>query len=220
MGINLILLDSSLELVPKEIINHPAVIRNAKKRNKKPEHTILDISLHYHAMKGLQNREKRGRPDIVHLAMVMFLTEQSNVKGQFYIHTIDGKIIRVDNKMRPPKNYNRFIGLMEQLLVYGRVPINNSNETLMQVTNIKLKDLKERYKLGVLSEDGEKVRPEVLCNLGDEWLLGVGGFPHGGFSEEVMSLADKYISISNYKLETHQVICRLISACLQQLNWP
>ena len=220
MRINLILLDSSLELVPKEIIKHPAVIKNARRRGKKPEHTLLDVSLHYYAMKNLQNKEKRGRPDIVHFAMLMFLTEQSEIKGDFFIHTIDGKIIKVSNKMRPPKNYNRFIGLMEQLLVYGKVPPGENEKSLMEVTNIKLKDLKEKYKLAVLSENGERVKPEELCNLGENWLIGVGAFPHGDFSEEVKSLADRYFSISSYKLETHQVICRLISACLQQLNWP
>ena len=220
MKINLILLDSSLELIPKEIINHPAVIKNAKKRGKKPEHMILDISLHYHAMRELPNREKRGRPDIVHLAMIMFLTEQSEIKGDFFIHTIDGKIIKVNNEMRPPKNYNRFIGLMEQLLVYGKVPVDKNEETLMEVTSIQLKDLKEKYKLAVLSENGEKVKPNELCNLGENWLIGIGAFPHGDFSEEVKKLADQYFSVSNYKLETHQVVCRLISACLQQLNWP
>ncbi|BFH72528.1 16S rRNA methyltransferase [Sulfurisphaera javensis] len=219
MKINLILLDSSLELVPKEIISHPAVIRNAKKRNKKAEHTLLDISLHYHAMKDLPNREKRGRPDIVHLAMLMFLTEQAPIKGDFYIHTIDSKLIYVNNEMRPPKNYNRFVGLAEQLLVYGKVPLN-SNESLMKVLDIRLKDLKQKYKLGVLSEGGKRVKPEELCNLGEKWLLGIGAFPHGDFSEEVKEVADEYFSISNYKLETHQVICRLISSCLQQLGWP
>lgn len=219
MKLNLILLDSSLELVPKEILTHPAVIKNAKKRHKKPEHTILDISLHYHAMKELTDRSKRGRPDIVHLAMLMFLTEQTPIKGDFYIHTIDGKIIYVKNDMRPPKNYNRFIGLMEQLLVYGKVPIN-SDEPLMKILDLKLENLKEKYKIGVLSENGKRVSPEDLCKLGDDWLLGVGAFPHGDFSEEVKKVADDYFSISSYKLETHQVICRLISSCLQLLGWP
>jgi len=218
--INLILLDSSLELIPKEIINHPAVISNAKKRGKKPEHMILDISLHYHAMRDLENREKRGRPDIVHLAMIMFLTEQSDIKGDFFIHTIDGKIIKVNNKMRPPKNYNRFIGLMEQLLVHGKVPIEKNEKTLMEVINIQLKDLKQKYKLAILSEDGEKVKPDELCNLGEEWLIGIGAFPHGDFSDDIKRLADQYFSISSYRLETHQVVCRLISGCLQKLNWP
>lgn len=220
MKINLILLDSSIELVPREILNHPAVIKNAKRRNKKPEDTLLDVSLHYHAMKNLENKEKRGRPDIVHLSMVTFLTEQVPIKGDFYIHTISGKIIYVDNNMRPPKNYNRFVSLMEQLLVEGQVPVNEKSPLMKVLDNVTLSTLKKKYKIGVLSETGKRITPEALCNLDDNWLLGVGAFPHGDFSEEVKEIADEYFSISSYKLETHQVICRIISACLHQLGWP
>ncbi|TRM90261.1 16S rRNA methyltransferase, partial [Sulfolobus sp. B1] len=54
--VNIILLESAIELVPREIVDHPSVIKNAKRRGKKPEDTLLDISLHYHAMKSLENK--------------------------------------------------------------------------------------------------------------------------------------------------------------------
>ena len=219
MKVNLILLDSSLELVPLEIVNHPAVVKNAKRRGKEPKYTLLDISLHYHAMKDLPNKEKRGRPDIVHLALLNFLTIEEPIKGEVYIHTIDGKIIHVNNKTRLPKNYNRFVGLIEQLFQFGKVPVD-SNEPFLQVENIKLRDLKKKYKLPVLSEEGKRVSPEKICELGEDWLIGVGAFPHGDFSNEVKEVADEFYSISNYVLETHQVICRITSACLKLLGWP
>ncbi|TRM76859.1 16S rRNA methyltransferase, partial [Sulfolobus sp. A20-N-F8] len=73
--VNIILLESAIELVPREIVDHPSVIKNAKRRGKKPEDTLLDISLHYHAMKSLENKYKRGRPDIVHQALLLILTD-------------------------------------------------------------------------------------------------------------------------------------------------
>ena len=215
--INLILLDSSLELVPKEIITHPAVVANAKRRGKDPRYVILDKSLHYSAMAKLENKEKRGRPDIVHLALLTFLFLEDEVKGEVYIHTIDGKIIYVNNKTRIPKNYNRFIGLMEQLLQYGRVPVD-SEEPLMKVTNETLSSLKRKYKLAVLSESGKRVTLQDICNLGDDWLIGIGAFPHGDFSDEVKANADAFFSISDRVLETHQVICRLTTVCLSLLG--
>lgn len=219
MKLNLILLDSSLELVPKEIASHPAIVKNAKKRNKKPEETLLDISLHYHAMNKLKDFEKRGRPDIVHMAMVLFLTEIPEVKGEFYIHTIDSKIIWIDNKMRPPKNYDRFVGLMEQLLKEGKVPVDKE-PPLMKIIGSGLNTLKSKYKIVVLSEHGKKVTPDKLCELDNDWLVGIGAFQHGDFSQEVLDNADEIYSISNYTLEAHQVLCRVVSACNMLLNWP
>lgn len=213
------LLDSALELVPQDIVKHPAVIKSASKRGKKPEETLLDISLHYYAMKDLKDFNKRGRPDIIHLAMILFLTEIPEIKGEFYIHTIDSKIIWVNPEMRPPKNYNRFVGLMEQLLKNGKVP-TNKEPTLMKIVGSGLKTLKPRYKIALLSENGKRISPEKLCELGDDWLIGVGAFQHGDFSKEVLENADEVFSISKYTLETHQVVCRVLSACNMLLNWP
>jgi len=217
--LNLILLDSSLELVPKVLRNHPSVINSAKKKNKKPCEVLLDVSLHYFAMKNLPNSEKRGRPDIVHLAMIMFLSE-FNIKGNFYIHTIDSKIIKVNNNMRPPKNYDRFVSLMEQLLTIGKVPPNSDNP-LMEVTGLQLNDIAKKYNIILLSEKGEKIKPEKICNdITEDTIIGIGAFPHGEFSKEVLNYAHSIYSISSYVLETQQTICRLISACNEILGWP
>ncbi|ARM75024.1 16S rRNA methyltransferase [Acidianus manzaensis] len=207
--LNVILLDSGLELVPKEIINEKSVIQNAKKRGKNPEETLLDISIHFHAMKKLDYWQKRGRPDIIHMALIMLLSERDLIKN-LYIHTINSKIIKVNTKMRPPKNYNRFVPLMEQLLKIGKVP-PNSAEPLMEILNIKLKDLTKEYVPILLSEHGEKTKITSLCN--DKFLIGVGGFQHGDFSEEVKDVFTKSFSISEKILETQQVVCRLISFC-------
>ncbi|AWR96545.1 16S rRNA methyltransferase [Acidianus sulfidivorans JP7] len=207
--LNIILLDSGLELVPKEIANHPSVIQNAKKRGKNPTDTLLDISIHYHAMKKLNNWIKRGRPDIIHMALIMLLSEKQIIKN-LYIHTIDSKIIKINTEMRPPKNYNRFVPLMEQLLKFGKVP-PNSELPLMEVMKVKLKDLAKNYIPILLSENGEKIKINYLCN--DNFLIGIGGFQHGDFSDEVKSVFNKAFSISNNVLETHQVVCRLITLC-------
>ncbi len=216
MKLNFILLDSALELVPKEILNDPSVIKNAEKRGKKPEDTILDISLHYHAMKRLKDWQKRGRPDIVHMAMIMILSERE-ILGDFYIHTYDSKIIKVDRKMNPPKNYNRFIGLMEQLLKFSKVP-PNSSKPLMEILNVKLPEIVKKYKPVLLSEDGDKIDPKYLCN--DNLLLGIGAYQHGDFSKEVKDLFIKHYSISSKALETQQVVCRILSSCNYLLGWP
>jgi len=205
---DIILLDASLELVPDSIRNHPSVIKNSERFGKDPGRTLLDKSLHYHAMTYLPNREKRGRPDILHSSLVLLLSEPS-FRGDLYIHTLESKIIRVDRRMRPPKNYLRFVGLMEQLLVEGRVPPRGN--PLMELLDISLKELVEERGLVLLHEEGERRGVRTLC--GEKAFLGVGAFPHGEFSEEVKLLARETVSISEHVLETQNVICRLLCGC-------
>ena len=61
--LTLILADSSLELVPKELQNHPSVISYCKRNRKKSSEILLDNSWHFAAMKEISNEIKRGRPD-------------------------------------------------------------------------------------------------------------------------------------------------------------
>ncbi|MCY0849475.1 16S rRNA methyltransferase [Sulfuracidifex metallicus] len=217
MFLNVILLDSALETVPKELLDHPAVKNNARRRKREASKTILDVSIHYHAMKNLKDKEKRGRPDIIHSAMVLLLTDPV-IKVNLYIHTINSIIIKVNPEIRPPKNYDRFLGLMEQLFEYRKIP-PNSQTPLIEILDETLDDILSKYKLALLTEKGEKKPPSYLCELGEDWIIGLGGFPHGDFSQEVYKRASSLVSISNYVLETQSVICRLIGSCNQLTGW-
>ena len=124
--LSLILAESSLELVPKELQNHNSVISHSKKLGKKPSEIILDNSWHFGAMKGIKNEIKRGRPDLVHFSLL----EATSIplyyekKISIYVHTIDDKVIFIGDDVRLPKSYHRFIGLIEKLfsekVVQGR----------------------------------------------------------------------------------------------------
>ena len=115
--LSLILAESALELVPKELQNHNSVLAHSKRVNKKPSELILDVSWHFAAMKGIKNEIKRGRPDLVHFCMLeaCSIPLYFENKLQIYIHTIDDKVISVGNNVRLPKSYHRFIGLIEKL---------------------------------------------------------------------------------------------------------
>ncbi len=47
----------------------------------------------------------------------------------------------------------------------------------------------------------------------DGYLIGIGAFPHGDFSSEVLRLSVRRVSISSRTLEAYQVACMLASAC-------
>lgn len=212
----LILAESSLELVPRSLWKHPAVIKNARRRGKKPSEILLDTSIHYHAMKTLPKREKRGRPDIVHVSLLLALNSPLNQEGMLniFVHTIEDYVISVKPEVRIPKNYNRFVGLMEQLLKYGRVP-PEAGEPLMFVKTMKLKDLIDKIKprkVILFSEKGEKIRlteiPKFL-RKGDAFIIG--GFPHGDFEEETYAVCDEVYSLYSKTLETWTVLSRILT---------
>ena len=51
----IILVESSLELIPAELSNHQSVLAYSKKFKKNISNTLLDNSWHFGAMKGLEN---------------------------------------------------------------------------------------------------------------------------------------------------------------------
>ncbi len=137
--LTLLLSDAPLETVPRQLWGHPSVAGYARRRGRPPYRTLLDASVHWQAMKRLPGRERRGRPDIVHVALLLALDSPLCRGGccRLYLHTVEDKIIEVDPSTRLPRSYQRFVGLMEQLLVEGRVP-PAAERPLMRVTGLSL----------------------------------------------------------------------------------
>ena len=222
--IKLILAESSLELIPRDIIGHPAVLKTAQRRGKKPTEILLDVSLHYHAMKKLHNKHKRGRPDIVHITLLELLSSPLNIEGnlRIYIHTINDYVIIVDPRTRIPRNYNRFVGLMEQLLTIGKVP-PDSDKPLMEAIAMGFTALLKyigKEEVILLSEKGEIVSTDELCRkaLEEDIPIVIGGFPHGDFSEEVLASAKYVYSIYPRPLDAWVVASRIATACEKVLK--
>lgn len=219
----LILIESSIELVPREIWSHPAVLKNAKRRRKRPGDMLLDKSIHYHAMKDLKYSEKRGRPDIVHISLLNALSSPLSIEGKLriYIHTIGDYVIFIRPDTRIPRNYMRFVGLIEQLFIKGRVP-PDSDKPLLLIKDMGLEELLSSInkKLLLLSETGELVSPDYVVEeaIAGNRVIGIGGFPHGDFSKRVYKIADEVYAIYPKSLEAWIVVSRIIEACERKLN--
>ena len=184
---HLILADSELELVPKKILKHPAVVKGRSK--------ILDVSLHHTAMKILKDRRRRGRPDIVHFFLLLANDSILNKEGKLrvYVHTRNNEIIYVRPETRIIKNYNRFKGLMEQLFEYKRVPLEG--EPLMEMKKESLEKLLSKLdgKRILFCMKGEKKKLEEV--LEEEVVCIIGGFPSGDFLSPVYEMVDEKICI-------------------------
>ena len=144
--ISLILAESSLELVPRELNSHPSVISHAQKLGKKPSEILLDNSWHFAAMKGIKYEIKRGRPDLVHFCILEATTIPLYKKNKIkiYIHTIDDKVIYFGDNVNIPKSYHRFEGLIEKLFLDKTIESNGN--VLLEIKDKSFSDLIDEIK--------------------------------------------------------------------------
>jgi rRNA small subunit pseudouridine methyltransferase Nep1 len=212
----LVLAEVALETVPKDLWNHPTVRHHSKRQRKPPEKLLLDRSLHHSAMRRLDDNEKRGRPDIIHFALLEALGSPLNKEGllKVYIHTNKDYVITVDPSTRLPRNYNRFIGLMEQLFQLGKVP--SEGEALLTLEHKTLQQLltetEADYILAFSRAGKQKTLQDAVSSLQSKRrpAVIVGGFPHGHFSETAVKLADEVVCVDSEMLEAWTVTSRVI----------
>ncbi|MBE44476.1 MAG: ribosome biogenesis protein [Thaumarchaeota archaeon] len=212
--LSLILAEAALETVPKVIVNHISVLKHANKKGKSGQEILLDRSYHHRAMNKLEDAGKRGRPDLVHFALLEAMSTPLYQKGmlEIYVHTIIDKVIFFHGNIRLPKSYFRFEGLMEELFKYRQV--TSDTELLMEVKDISFIDLlniiKPLHVIG-MSQSGIKLSvEEVARRHQDKSVLVIGGFPHNHFSSKVYSKLDNVYSINEYGLEANVVIARVL----------
>ena len=212
--LTIILVESSLELIPKELFHHQSVLSYSKKFKKNISNTLLDNSWHFGAMKGLKNEIKRGRPDIVHLTLLSICTSPAFYENKIrvYVHTINDEIISINNNTRLPKSYHRFQGLIEKLFLTKK--IESETEILMEIENSSLSKLISKIKpdeVIALTTEGQKTTFEKLIHQTKEnSCILIGGFQKGHFNEENQKIIERAFSIHDSSLEAHLVASRLV----------
>ena len=211
--LNIILAESSLELIPKKIHNHPSVTSYSKKFKKNSSNALLDNSWHFGAMKGLDNEIKRGRPDIIHLTLLSLCTTPVFYKNKIkvFVHTVNDEVISINNNTRLPKSYHRFQGLMEKLFLTKK--IESEDEILMEMKNSSLSQLVSKIKptqiIG-LTTQGQKISLDKLVKqIEENSCIILGGFQKGHFSNETEKIIEESFSINDSSLEAHLVASRL-----------
>lgn len=213
--LNLILADSELELVPETIAGHGCCVSAARKRGKNPRETLLDSTVHYPALERLEQGSRRGRPDLVHFFLLTALDSIQNLEGRLrvFVHTRNGQVIRVRPDTRLPKNQNRFVSLMEQLLLRGQVP--PQGDALMTVEEGSVGGILDEVlaqKTIVLSPRGRAVelRKHFSRMRAKDVACIIGGFPDGDFTSPVYDLADEVLSIAPHVLKVWTVASEVL----------
>ncbi len=211
-----ILVESALETIPKEIQSHPSVTRNARSHGKNPAEILLDRSYHHAAMLKVRDAAKRGRPDLVHFALLEATSTPLYTDNSLavFVHTYSDYVMNVEQGVRLPKSYFRFQGLIEKL--FREKVVKSDDRLLLTLKKQRFDQLVSELDPSVtvgLSRLGERSDPnEVATQLSGEKkpVIVVGGFPRGHFSERISDHLNAVYSIHEYPLEAHVVIGRVL----------
>lgn len=210
------LIESSIELVPEMLAGDPVVVTSAQLRGKPPNHILLDESLHSKVIRTLPDSQKRGRPDVVHRCLLIALDSVLAKSGhlEVFVHTITGEIIQLATSTRLPRRTQRFVGLMEQLLLNKRVPLKG--DPLLQIvpgnleTYLKFIEPSQTF---LLSVEGTPMSPTHLAKVlvkETKPVVLMGGFAHGKVNSDVLELVDQQISIDPELLAASTIVGMMV----------
>jgi len=175
-------------------------------------------------MTRLDGGDKRGRPDITFLSLLSILETPLCKAGLLtvHLHLVDGRVIEISPDVRFPRNYDRFVGLFEQLLMNGRIP--PEGEPLARVIDTSLPDLISNFAAGsgeslvlLAIENGIKTSAESLRNMLSQdstmpVILGVGAFPHGNMSDSVKGLFSTHLEFDKEVMMAWHVCAEVLWA--------
>lgn len=228
--LHVILLDCAIELVPSEISSSKQVQKHAGRRGKGPTEILLDQTYHGRAMTKLDNSERRGRPDIAHLSLLSLL-ETPLCKAGFLtinLHLQDGRMVDVNPKVRLPRNYDRFVGLTEQLIQQGRVPTDG--EPLLMVTPLTLQELVSKLQglndsaISILcTEGGNRTTIDDLhrilpTDVTIPLIVGIGAFPHGDLSQDIKTMFESHVELDKDTMMAWHVCAEVLWTYSRRIN--
>jgi rRNA small subunit pseudouridine methyltransferase Nep1 len=130
------------------------------------------------------------------------------------VHTVKDYVIYIDPETRLPHNYLRFIGLIENLFEYRRVP--KTGKKLLWLKKRRLSNLIRDIRPAYTTAFSRIGRPVVLeeiigrLSVGKKHVFIIGGFQAGHFSDNTLELADDVVSISPRGLDASIVTSRVI----------
>jgi rRNA small subunit pseudouridine methyltransferase Nep1 len=225
--VSLIMAETALELVPRELYWHTSVRNHAQRLGKNVSEILLDRSFHHSAMNSGQFKMawKRGRPDITHFALQEALSTPLYLDGllDVYIHTIDNNVIKVGPDLRVPKSYFRFEGVIMKLFRDRSIRDKGDRILLELHDNITFENLINNMigsnnVVGLTSIGAQSTADQIVfrnCSKSKNasCTFVIGGFPKGHFSECTSKLFHHSYSIGRYALESHVVIARILYEC-------
>ena len=131
-----------------------------------------------------------------------------------YVHTIDDHVIDIDPHVRLPRNYDRFIGLLEQL--YDEKSVPPGTQPLLRIRQCTLPKLVEESGAATVAAFSTLGKPASVKDAcvpivgTDSPAVLIGGFAHSHFNESTVQLANHVFSIDKDPLDAWIVAGRVI----------
>ena len=166
-------------------------------------------------MKGLTNEIKRGRPDIIHLALLAICSSPlyQNKKIRVFVHTINNQVITLGEQVRLPKSYHRFQGVIEKLFKEKKIELEDSK--LMELENMTFEELLNKIKpeniIGFSTEGKNSTFEKSVKTITDNSCIIIGGFQKGHFADHIKNKFNQIEKLSPYSLETHEKPIKTLS---------
>jgi len=216
--ISLILADAEVERVPLLCSDDMASPRVCNVMDAELSGIIvLDSYIHRHLMQGLDDAERRGRPDIVHSFLLLSQGSRACEGGKLasYVHTRSGEVITVGRRYRPDQDYIAFLRSFSELFEKGHV--DGKEEGLVLEKDLDLKALLGRLRpdeVIVLTPSGDRNDLRQVLSGSDERHLAViiGGFPEGDYHSPVYKMADVKVSLGDELLTVPDVTSQVLAA--------
>ena len=209
--LSLVIADSEIELVPSELERHPLIVRRAEGRRRPPGQILLDSNYDHRAMRALRDQDRRGRPDIAHVCLLVALDSIPAREGELrvYVHTRHDAVLTFSSDTRIPRSQSRFYGILEGILSTGEgTKFIGYREMGLGAL---VAGLGPDLTIG-LSPSGEGANlPDLMSGKGNIVAI-VGGFPRGDFLSPVGSIVDRMVSLHAESLDAWTAVAEAISA--------
>jgi len=216
--ISLILADAEIERLPMTCSDRGGPRIACSVKDEEPRGVIvLDSYLHRHILEGLEDAERRGRPDIVHSFLLLAQNSKACREGRLrsYIHTRGDEVVLIGSRYRPDQDYISFLRSFGELLDNGM--IGSGEEGLRLERYIDLRSL-----IGALMPDQvialtpwgvkrdltEVLKPSVEKHLA----VVIGGFPEGDFHSPVYEMTDEKVSLGDELLTVPDVASQVLGS--------
>lgn len=153
------------------------------------------------------------RPDIVHQCLLFLMDSPLNRAGclRVYIHTQQNCLIQIDPSTRIPRTFDRFCGLMVDLLhnlkIKGQTKTGSSKTLLRIIANPVQKHFPSGTVALTASAIGERVEPEELAMSGKTHAVVIGAIAHGHVD---VDYTEKTVSFSSANLSAATACAKLL----------
>ncbi|XP_071497115.1 ribosomal RNA small subunit methyltransferase NEP1-like [Diadema antillarum] len=174
---------------------------------------LLNCDHHKHLMKKHKREPSDCRPDIVHQCLLMLFDSPLNRAGllQVFVHTQRNVLIQISPQTRIPRTFDRFCGLMVQLLHKLSIHAADGPQKLLKVIKNPISDhlpVGCRKLLTSFSADKCLHPRELATEEEDPIVIVIGAMAHGKVS---VDYTEGEVAVSQYPLSAALTCAKVCS---------